>query len=71
MTHFQERLYEAIWEASKTSQAGKELWKLYNIIADDVDGDDLFSRLDSYVFDLNEKVQALYLKLAKNASAHL
>ena len=71
MTHFQEHLYEAIWEASKTSQAGKELWKLYNIIADDVDGDDLFSRLDSYVFDLDEKVQALYLKLAKNASAHL
>jgi hypothetical protein len=69
MTNFQERLYDAIWESSKTSQAGKDLWRLYNILADDVDGDELFSRLDSYIFDLNEKAQALYLKLVKNASA--
>ena len=56
---------ERIWESSKTSQAGKDLWKLYNTLADDFEGDDLLSRFDAYVDDLNPETRALYRALVK------
>jgi hypothetical protein len=61
MTHISERLCEA----SKISDAGAELWSLYNVLSDDVSGDELLGRFDAYVSDLSEEAQALYRKLAK------
>ena len=58
-------LYDAVWEASKTSKAGKDLWRLYNALADEVEGEELLSRLDAYVSDLDADAQALYRTLAK------
>jgi len=62
-------IYDRIWEASKESQAGKDLWKLYNTLADDVSDNELLIRLDAYAADLNEEAYALYLKLAKEVDA--
>lgn len=59
---------DRIWEASKTSQAGKDLWNLLNALSDDVSGDELLARLDSYVSDLSQEAQTLYLKLAKESA---
>jgi len=61
MTHISERLYEA----STINDAGAELWRLYNVLSDDVSGDELLGRFDAYVNDLSEEAQALYRKLAK------
>ena len=61
MTHIADRLHEA----SKINDAGAELWSLYNVLSDDVSGDDLLGRFDAYVDDLSEEAQALYRKLAK------
>ena len=58
-------LYDAVWEASKTSKAGKDLWRLYNALADEVEGDELLSSFDAYVSDLDADAQALYRTLAK------
>jgi hypothetical protein len=57
--HIADRLYEA----SKTSTAGSELWSLYNVLADDFDGADLLGRFDSNVDNLSAEAQALYRKL--------
>jgi hypothetical protein len=57
--------YDAIWEASKTSKAGKDLWRLYNALADEVEGDELLSRFDAYIADLDADAQTLYRTLAK------
>jgi hypothetical protein len=54
---------DRIWEASKEGQAGKDLWKLYNELADDVSDDELLIRLDAYVDDLSAEARALYRKL--------
>ena len=54
---------DRIYEASKTTQAGKELWKLYNALADDVSDDELLIRLDAYVDDLSAEARTLYRKL--------
>ena len=61
MTHIAHRIYEA----SKTSEAGVELWSLYNVLSDDVSGDELLGRFDAYVDNCSEEAQALYRKLAK------
>ena len=61
MTHIADRLYEA----SKINDAGAELWSLFNILADDVDGDELLGRFDAYVDNCSKEAQALYRKLAK------
>ena len=63
MTH----IADLVYEASKTSKAGKDLWELFNILADDVDGEELIGRFDSYVENLDEEAQALYRKLNKGA----
>jgi hypothetical protein len=64
MTQIGDRLYEA----SRTSQAGKDLWKLYNALADDVSEDELLSRFDAYVDDLSQEARALYRTLAKQGA---
>lgn len=56
---------QLIWEASKTSQEGKDLWKLYNTLSDDFEGDDLLGRFDAYVDDLSPETRALYRALVK------
>jgi hypothetical protein len=56
---------DRLFEASKTSQAGKDLWKLYCTLADDAEGDELASRFDAYVDDLNPEARALYRALVK------
>jgi hypothetical protein len=61
MIHIADRLHKA----SKINDAGAELWSLYNVLADDVSGDELLKRFDAYVDDLSEEAQALYRKLAK------
>ena len=58
-------LYDAIWEASKTSKAGKDLWRLYNALADEVEGEELLSRFDAYTADLDADAQTLYRTLSK------
>ncbi len=58
-THIADRLYEA----SKTSTAGSELWSLYNVLADDVSGAELLGRFDSYIDNLSTEAQALYRQL--------
>ena len=54
---------DRIYQASKTTQAGQDLWKLYNALADDVSDDELLIRLDAYVDDLSAEARALYSKL--------
>ena len=61
MTHIADRLYEA----SKINDAGAELWSLYNILSDDVSGNELLGRFDAYVDDLSAEAQTLYRKLVK------
>jgi hypothetical protein len=52
-----------LYEASKASAAGGELWSLYNVLADDVTGAELLGRFDSYIDNLSAEAQALYRKL--------
>lgn len=59
MTHLADLLYEVRNE----SKAGSELWSLFNVLADDVDGDELLGRFDAYVDDLDQECQDLYRKL--------
>ena len=61
MTH----ISHLIDEARNTSEAGAELWSLYNVLADEYEGDDLLGRFDAYVSDLSVEAQNLYYKLAK------
>ena len=61
-------LEDRIWEASKESQAGQDLWTLYNRLADDVSGEELLIRFDGYVFDLSEEAITLYRKLVKEGA---
>jgi hypothetical protein len=58
-------LTDSIYEASKASQAGKDLWKLYNALADDFEGEDLLGRFDAYVDDLSQEARTLYRALLK------
>jgi hypothetical protein len=58
-THIADRLYEA----SKTNNAGIELWSLYNVLADDFDGAELLGRFDSHVDFLSTEAQTLYRKI--------
>jgi hypothetical protein len=59
MTHLADRIYAA----SKVSKAGADLWELFNVLADDVDGDELLGRFDAYVDNLDSEAQALYREL--------
>jgi hypothetical protein len=54
---------DRLYEASKVSGAGSELWSLYNVLADDVEGAELLGRFDSYIDNLSAEAQALYRKL--------
>lgn len=56
---------ETIYEASKTNEAGMELRNLYNVLADDFDGQELLSRFDAYVDDASQEAQILYRNLKK------
>jgi len=56
---------DRLYEASKESQAGKDLWRLYCILSDDAAGDELNSRFDAYVDDLSPEAIALYRALVK------
>ena len=56
---------DRLFNASKESQAGKDLWKLYCTLSDDVAGDELASRFDAYVDDLSPEAQALYRAIVK------
>jgi hypothetical protein len=47
------------------SEAGAELWALYNTLADDYSDAELLGRFDAYVDDLSLEAQDLYRKLAK------
>ena len=60
---------ERIFRASQVSEAGAELRELYNVLADDFDGDELLGRFDSYVDNLSAEAQALYRKLKEVSHA--
>ena len=52
-----------LFGASRASEAGHELWSLYNTLADEYEGDDLLGRFDAYVCDLSPEAQRLYQEL--------
>jgi hypothetical protein len=56
-------LADQIYAVSKTSKAGADLWELFNVLADDVDGAELLGRFDAYVDNLDSEAQALYREL--------
>ena len=56
---------DRLFEVSKESQAGKDLWRLYCTLCDDVQGEELSSRFDAYVDDLSPEARALYRALVK------
>jgi len=61
MTHISHSLNDQ----RNLSEAGAELWALYNTLADDTPEDQLLGKFDAYVDDLSVEAQALYRKLAK------
>lgn len=63
MTH----ISQLIEESRQTSEAGTELWTLYNALADEWEGDELDGRFDAYVCDASREAQDLYQKLLKES----
>jgi hypothetical protein len=57
---------DALWRAKINSVAGAdELWSLFMVLADDVEGDELMGKLDAYQCDASPEAQALYSYLMK------
>jgi hypothetical protein len=54
-----------LFNASKVSAAGVELWNLYDELSNEFSGDKLIGRFDSNVDFLSTDAQALYKQIKK------